>query len=67
MSGNKKTPQDVLNQGEWNFSPFTGKKLNDVCPNCWVKKRPYNCGQEKCPGYKLLAEEVKVLEGEYRC
>lgn len=38
MSENKNIPQDVRNQGEWNFSPFTGEKLNDVCLNCWVKK-----------------------------
>lgn len=31
-----------------------GKKLHETCPMCWVKKAPYNCGQEKCPGYKVL-------------
>ncbi len=61
MSENEKTPQEVSRE-EWNFSPFTGEKLNNTCPNCWVKKRPYNCGHEMCPGNKLLTEEVKVLE-----
>ena len=37
-----------------NFCPHCGKKINPVC-NCWVKKEPFNCGQEKCPGYGLYA------------
>ncbi len=31
-------------------------KLKEVC-DCWIKKEPYNCGQEKCPGYRLFAVE----------
>ena len=61
MIKNKNTPQDVRNQEEWNFSPFTGEKLNDVCLNCWVKKQSHNCGNQKCPGRKLLIEEIKAL------
>ncbi len=57
MSENKKPPQDVLDQGEWNFSPLTGEKLNDICPNCWVKNQPYNCAYDICPGKKLLIRE----------
>ncbi len=42
-------------QSNTNFSPFTGEKLQRVCPKCWVKgNKPYNCGFKKCPGYKLL-------------
>ncbi len=58
MSGNKKTPQDVRNQGEGNFSHVTGEKINDVYSNCWVKKQPYNCGYNKCPGYKLILTNI---------
>ncbi len=36
-----------------NFCKFCGTKQNSIC-NCWIKKEPYNCGQEKCPGYKLF-------------
>ena len=58
MSENKKTPQDVRDQGEWNFSPITGEKLKATCPNCWIKKQPYNCGYKKCPGYKLMLVNI---------
>jgi hypothetical protein len=35
-----------------NFCGDCGRKLVEVC-NCWVKKKPYNCGFEKCPGRDL--------------
>lgn len=38
-----------------NFCKYCGKKLKEVC-NCWVKKEPYNCGNEECPGYMLLTK-----------
>ena len=41
---------------EGNFCEMCGAKLKDIC-DCWVKKEPYNCRQEKCPGYRLLVEE----------
>lgn len=47
----------VQEQSKINFSPSTGKKLHEVCPNCWVKNKPYKCGFDKCPGYKLLLIE----------
>lgn len=48
---------------EMNFSPFTGEKLHETCPNCWVKNQPYNCGFEVCPGKKLMIEEMKEEKG----
>lgn len=47
----------VQEQLEINFSPSTGKKLHEICPNCWVKNKPYKCEFDKCPGYKLLSIE----------
>lgn len=62
MEENKKeTAQEVpvQEQMESNFSQYTGKKLNDTCPKCWVKRnKSYNCGYNKCPGYKLLVLEI---------
>lgn len=40
-----------------NFCRKCGKKLHSHC-NCWVKKAPYDCGMEKCPGKQLLQEEI---------
>ncbi|WP_445297954.1 zinc-ribbon domain-containing protein [Flintibacter sp. HCN-6482] len=39
-----------------NFCKSCGTKLKEVC-DCWIKKEPYNCGQEKCPGYRLFVVE----------
>lgn len=36
-----------------NFCKKCGTKLKAVC-DCWLKKEPYNCGQSKCPGYRLF-------------
>lgn len=41
-----------------NFNSETGKKLYKVCPNCWVKKRAYNCGYDTCPGLRLHILEL---------
>ncbi|ACQ52301.1 hypothetical protein [Clostridium botulinum] len=44
-----------------NFCMQCGAKLNKTCKECWMKNRqPYNCGFEKCPGYKLpIIEKLK--------
>lgn len=47
------------NEKQANFSSETGEKLNEVCPNCWIKHQPYNCGLEKCPGHRLFAIELE--------
>ena len=39
-----------------NFCRRCGVKLKDVC-DCWIKKRPYNCVQRRCPGYKIYLTE----------
>lgn len=44
------------NSDSANFCKLCGTKLKEVC-DCWIKKEPYNCGQEKCPGYRLFAAE----------
>ncbi len=36
-------------------------KLRGIC-GCWVKKKPYNCGQRKCPGTRLFLIEIKELK-----
>lgn len=36
-----------------NFCTKCGNKLQELCYYCWVKKQPYNCGEEKCPSYRL--------------
>ena len=41
-----------------NFCRSCGAKLREVC-NCWIKKEPYNCGQCKCPGYRLFQMEKR--------
>ncbi|WP_291636475.1 hypothetical protein [Clostridium sp.] len=52
----------VQEQSKRNFSAHTGKKLNEVCPKCWVKgNKPYNCGFDKCPGHRLsILEKTKT-------
>ena len=45
----------VQEQCDMNFNPNTGEKLHDICPKCWVKgNKPFNCGFNTCPGYKLF-------------
>lgn len=46
-----------VNKEDSNFCSVCGNKLKQIC-RCWLKKKmkPHNCGQETCPGYKLLHE-----------
>lgn len=39
-----------------NFCRVCATKLRQIC-DCWVKKEPYNCGQDQCPGYRLFLRE----------
>lgn len=39
-----------------NFCRNCGTKIREVC-ECWIKKEPYNCGQEKCPGYRIFQKD----------
>jgi len=41
-----------------NFCRRCGAKLWEVC-NCHIKKEPYNCGQDQCPGYGLFVLEAR--------
>ena len=53
----QRTAQEVpvQEQCDMNFNPNTGEKLHDICPKCWVKgNKPFNCGFNTCPGYKLF-------------
>lgn len=53
----QRTAQEVpvQEQCDMNFNPNTGEKLHDICPKCWVKgNKPFNCGFNTCPGYKLV-------------
>lgn len=45
--------------GQDNFCRFCGTKQKEVC-KCWIKKQPYNCGQDKCPGYRLFGIEKSL-------
>lgn len=47
-----------LNPAEYNFCKYCGKKLVEIC-DCWVKEKPYNCGQSKCPGRRLFLIEKR--------
>ncbi len=47
------------NTKDANFCRMCATKLNPVC-NCWVKKEPYNCGQDQCPGHRLLLAEMAI-------
>ncbi len=40
------------NKDDFNFCRKCGTKLKDECM-CWVKKEPYNCGKDNCPGYSF--------------
>ena len=44
-----------------NFCPLCGRKLRETC-DCWIKKKPYNCGQGECPGYRLFQREKGGLQ-----
>ena len=41
-----------------NFCTECGTKLKEVCGCCWIKKEPYNCGEEKCPSYRLYKKTI---------
>lgn len=41
-----------------NFCGACGAKLKEIC-DCWVLKKKYNCGHEKCKGYQLHIEILK--------
>lgn len=45
-----------------NFCRQCSAKLRAVC-NCWIRKEPYNCGQDQCPGYRLFYQ-IKSEESE---
>ncbi len=47
------------NSEQANFCSKCGKKLREVC-DCWIKKEPYNCGQDQCPGYRLFAVKKRL-------
>lgn len=49
------------NSDNANFCRMCGKKLRVVC-NCYIKKEPYNCGQDQCPGYRLVPMEKTPKE-----
>ena len=36
-----------------NFCSYCSYKVVDIC-YCWVLKKPFNCGMNKCPGMRLL-------------
>jgi len=43
-----------------NFCSDTGKKLTETC-KCWVKGgKPYNCGYDQCPGFRLPLIEKRL-------
>ena len=49
----------TVNAEDANFCRMCAVKLKSVC-DCWVKKEPYNCGQDQCPGYRLfLTKDVR--------
>ena len=43
-----------------NFCADCAGKLVKEC-DCWVLRRKFNCGLEKCPGYKLLVLLLKAI------
>lgn len=47
------------NNSDANFCKYCGTKITEICLHCWRKNEgPYNCGFNKCPGYRLLLEEI---------
>ena len=47
------------NPDKANFCRHCAHKLRDVC-DCWVLNRPYDCGQNKCPGKSLLLKLLGI-------
>ena len=48
-------------EADANFCRSCGAKIRGVC-DCWIMKEPYNCGQSKCPGYRLFQRVTRVLD-----
>lgn len=46
---------------EGNFCRYCARKIRETC-NCWVLKKPYNCGHVQCPGYGLNWELLQAEE-----
>lgn len=45
---------------KYNFCPKCGSKIKAACSWCWVKKKDnYSCGEDSCPGWKLLIPNKK--------
>ena len=47
----------IDNDAKANFCRSCGRKLRATC-DCFVKKEPYNCGQDQCPGYRLFLMQM---------
>ena len=47
------------NSDKANFCRHCAHKLRDVC-DCRVLNRPYDCGQNKCPGKSLLLKLLGI-------
>jgi hypothetical protein len=41
-----------------NFCTNCGTKLKKECSYCWIKKEPYNCGERRCPSYRLYKKII---------
>ena len=60
-TGKVKCPKCNIEVIGGNFCEHCGAKLKAIC-DCWVLKKKYNCGFDKCKGYKLLIECIKGKE-----
>lgn len=39
----------------YNFCPYCGIKLNEICPSCWLKGgQPNKCEDDKCKTNPIL-------------
>lgn len=56
MSATIKCPHCGQTVESGNFCEQCGQKMVSKCA-CWVKKQPYDCGHEQCPGIKLIVDE----------
>lgn len=48
---------NTKNDSDANFCRRCGKKLRETC-SCWIKNKPYNCGEDKCPSYRLYKKMI---------
>ena len=64
VDNNKKTTCPICGHvvENSNFCSYCSHKLVVIC-DCWVLKKPFNCGMDRCPGLKLLTN-VKLLAAE---